>query len=142
MKYIIYVLYFLTICTAASGDEAGLKTTDFYVRETPPTIKTTAAYGKLLNRSKSSLIISEISSPQAKTIEIHSTKVDEKGMVEMDEVTSLRIPPGKSVRFEPGGLHIMVMGLKNPLKAGEQLEVDITFSKGKPLKLMIPVRKL
>jgi hypothetical protein len=54
-------------------------------------------------------------------------------------VEAVTLPAGERVALEPGGLHIMLMGLKAPLKKGETIELILTFAKAGQVKLEVPV---
>jgi len=59
----------------------------------------------------------------------------------MNHVMALAIPAGKSVTFEPGGLHIMLMGLGAPLKAAASYRLTLTFEKAGTVAVDVPVLK-
>jgi len=76
------------------------------------------------------------SSPAAKTTELH-TMVHENGMMKMREVKEIELPAGKQVNLGKAGFHLMLIGLKAPLKAGEMVPVtlNIQVSKETPVKI-------
>ena len=55
-------------------------------------------------------------------------------MASMKAVPSVDIPAGGKVTFAPGGLHLMVMGLKAPIKAGDSVEMVLTFDRAGVVK--------
>lgn len=62
-------------------------------------------------------------------IQIHEMRV-QNGMMKMGQVPGgAEIKPGETVEFAPGGLHVMIMGLKAPLTAGEKIKATLTFEK-------------
>lgn len=85
------------------------------------------------------------SSPLAGRVEIHEMKMAD-GVMQMRQITALELPAGQTVELKPGGYHLMLMELKQPLKAGEQLPLELRVERaGKPverLKLSLPVRAL
>jgi copper(I)-binding protein len=68
------------------------------------------------------------SSPIASRVELHETVMDE-GVMKMREVKDLPIPAGGTAALQPGGLHLMLMNLKQPLKEGETVSVTLVFEK-------------
>ena len=68
------------------------------------------------------------SSPVATKVELHETTMD-KDVMKMREVTMMPIEAGKTVTLAPGGLHIMLMNLKEPLKEGESVPLTLVFEK-------------
>lgn len=67
------------------------------------------------------------SSPAAERVELHRT-VKAGGVMRMERVESLTIPAGETVRFAPGGLHLMLFGVK--AKASEPLPITLTLASG------------
>ena len=49
------------------------------------------------------------------------------------------VPPGQTVAFAPGGYHLMLMGLKGPLKEGDRVKATLTFEKAGPVEVTINV---
>lgn len=62
------------------------------------------------------------------------------GMMSMRPVSSIELPAGKTVKLEPGGYHIMLIGLVNPLEEGKSIEVTLTFENAPKQTLTAPVR--
>jgi hypothetical protein len=79
------------------------------------------------------------SSPVAGVVEIHEMKMD-GGVMKMSAVKSLAVPAGKGVELKPGGYHVMLMDLKQPLKEGETVPVTLNFE-DKAGKAVIEVRQ-
>ncbi len=92
---------------------------------TKPGQKNGAAYMEL--EASESALITKVESPQAKAVEVHNMIMD-KGVMKMRKVDRLELPAGTSVKFEPGGLHLMLIGLKKPLKSGDTVVVKFTIS--------------
>jgi periplasmic copper chaperone A len=61
--------------------------------------------------------------------EVHESKVDADGLGTMEHVEALEIPPGETVSLEPGGYHVMLMGLAEPLKEGKLHKAVLIFQK-------------
>jgi len=55
---------------------------------------------------------------------------------------SVDVTPGARVAFSPGGLHIMVVGLKQPLKEGQTFPLTLTFEKAGKIDVMVPIEKV
>jgi copper(I)-binding protein len=81
------------------------------------------------------------SSPAAKVVELH-THTMEGGMMRMRQVEKIDLPAGKDVSLKPGGLHVMLIGLKQNLTPGENVPLTLKFADGSELTLDAPVRKL
>lgn len=90
-----------------------------------------AASVDLTITSKHAAALVGVSSPVAATAQLHSMEM-ESGMMKMREVASIDLPPGKTVNLGESGYHLMLMGLKAPIKEGQTV----------PLTLSIRVSKL
>jgi copper(I)-binding protein len=90
-----------------------------------------AASVDLTITSKHAAALAGVSTPVAGTAALHSMAM-EGGMMRMREVASIDLPPGKTVNLGASGYHLMLMGLKAPLKEGQTV----------PLTLNIRVSKL
>lgn len=116
-------------CAAALAASAAreLRIEDGWVRAMPPNARMTAAYMTLSNPGDSAISIRGASSPDAADVSLHETRSTADG-VTMRAVESLTIEPGEQVQLEPGGLHLMLMGLDVPPRAGNSLSLCITTS--------------
>jgi copper(I)-binding protein len=70
-----------------------------------------------------------VSSPACKTVELHHMTT-EGGMMKMREVSSIDLPAGKAVNLGESGYHLMMVGLKAPLKAGETVPLTLSLKVG------------
>lgn len=78
------------------------------------------------------------STPAAQRFELHTMSM--KGdVMEMRQLDGVELPAGKKVEFRPGGLHVMFMGLKEPLKAGSKVPVTLKLEKGGEVKVEFEV---
>jgi periplasmic copper chaperone A len=59
--------------------------------------------------------------------------------MKMRPVDSVALDPGKPVTFKPGGYHVMLTGLKSPLKAGDSLPLTFTFEHAQPITVSVQV---
>jgi copper(I)-binding protein len=80
------------------------------------------------------------SSPVAVSAELHESFSD-NGVSKMRPVGPIQVAPGKPVTLAPGGLHLMLMGLKQPLKMGETFPVMLTFAKAGEVTANVKVEK-
>lgn len=106
----IATLAILLLANLAAADEVGLTIEDAWVRAMPSTHSMTAAYMSIVNDTDSAYGIIGATADVARIAEIHTTRnVD--GFMQMQEVEGLAIAPGERVDLEPGGTHVMLMGL-------------------------------
>jgi hypothetical protein len=78
--------------------------------------------------SSTDLALTGVASPAAARAELHSTSVEE-GVMRMRPVASIELPSKKAVKLAPGGLHIMLIDVKQPLKAGDKVPLTLTVQR-------------
>lgn len=100
---------------------------------------TTAAYFTLENRSDRADRLVSVASPVARRAELHESRV-ENGVMRMRPVEGIAVPAGGSVRLEPGGLHVMLMELSEPIAEGRRVPLTLTFESGATLAVDAEVR--
>jgi copper(I)-binding protein len=105
-----------------------------WARETPPGASIGAGYLEISNAGPKADVLVSISSPIAERVEIHQTRV-ENGVARMMPLGRLAVPPGAKIVASPGGIHLMFIELKTPLKAGDRVPATLTFARAGRLKV-------
>ena len=127
----------------ASPALAQVTVADPWVRGTVAQQRATGAFMKLTAPDGARLI--EVRSPVAGVVEIHEMTMD-NNVMRMRQVPMLELPAGKPVELRPGGYHVMMMDLKQPMKAGESVPITLVFEdkdkKRQTLEVKAPVRAL
>lgn len=116
-----------------SGD---LHITNVWAR--PSTTSTGAAYLTISNQGKSDDALISVTSSVAENTEMHEMTMSDMVM-RMRKMASVPLPAGQAVNFAPGGMHIMLIGLKGPLKEGESFNVSLAFKNGGQVDLPVTV---
>jgi copper(I)-binding protein len=111
-----------------------------WARATPGNAQTGAAYLTLINRGDTTDRLVSVSTPVAEKAELHENKVD-NGIMKMRPTGPITVAPGRSEVFKPGGEHVMLMGLKHPLKEGDSFPLTLTFEKGSTAEVSVKVEK-
>ena len=124
MKHTHFLAAFVLALTplAALGQ---VSVTDAWVRGTVPGQKVTGAFMQITSANDVSLVA--VTSPVAKVVEIH-TMSHEGGVMKMRRVEAIALPAGKPVELGPGGYHVMLMDVGQPLKEGESVPLTLTFA--------------
>jgi periplasmic copper chaperone A len=132
---------FLSMLFAAGTALAGeaLDVTDAYVRAVPPGVANSAGFMTLSNGGGEPRFLTGAESPASEVVELHSHTM-EGGMMRMRRIERIEVPAGGSVTLEPGGLHLMLIGLKGPLAPGEEVALTLTFDDGGRAVVSAPVR--
>jgi hypothetical protein len=99
-----------------------------------------AAYMTLENKGGADTLLSA-SGDVAEMIQVHETK-EKDGMMMMEEAKAgIPVPANGTVELKPGGIHIMLMNLKQDLKPGDTFKLTLKFQSGKELMVDVPVRE-
>ena len=112
-----------------------------YIRAMPPGQAVTAMFLNLNNTSADSHALIKAESDASKNVELHQHKMQD-GMMKMGQVAEIELTPNKSTALKPGGYHIMLIGLKNDLAEGQNVDVNLVFKDGSSIKIQAPVKKI
>jgi copper(I)-binding protein len=111
-----------------------------WARATPAGAQTGGIYMTLANKSNTADRLTGASSDVAAKVQIHEMAVA-NGVMQMRQlVNGLAIPAGGSVTLKPGRYHVMLIGLKKPLTAGETLLLTLSFEKAGNISVTVPVK--
>jgi copper(I)-binding protein len=111
-----------------------------WASQTSDKAKIAAAYVPLLNLGKEEDALTKAETPAAKEVQFHQTKI-EKGVAKMRRIKEVKILGGQQLNAAPGGLHLMLLGLKEPLKDGARIPLTLYFAKAGEVKVEIHVQK-
>lgn len=127
---------------AAAGKAAAVvpQVTEPWVAEAPPGARHGAAYLVLRNGARADTLL-EVTTPVAEVVELHEMRM-EGGLMRMRQDKSVDLAPGAELRLAPGGRHLMLVNLKRPLVAGEQVPLQLRFRRAGRVTVQAPVRAL
>lgn len=131
----------LTLSLATVVHAAAPTVKDAYVPEPPPGQTMAVMYMTVANPLDQPLSLVSASSELAAHVEFH-THVHAGGQMKMQALTKVELPAKRATEFKPGGLHLMLFGLKRVLKAGDELPVTLSLSDGSKLHAVGRVRDL
>lgn len=120
---------------------AGLEVGDPHVRAVPPGQSNSAAFMSLHNASAEDRALIGAESPAAEVVELH-THVEEDGLMRMRRVEQIPVAAGATTTLAPGGLHIMLIGLKSELQPGQTVELTLIQDDGERIAVQAPVRHI
>jgi len=119
---------------------AGVSVNQPFASPTMPGATVGAAYMQVVNGGRNQVVLVSATSPVAAKVEFHSMSM-EGNIMRMREITGgIPIPPGGSVNFVPGGMHIMLIGLKQRLAPGSDIPLTLSFNGAAQVSLKVPVR--
>jgi hypothetical protein len=128
---------FLAATLLASAAQAQVTVDKPWVRATVAQQTTTAAYLTITSARGGKLVAA--SSPVAASAEVHEMKMV-GDLMKMRGVDALALPAGKPVEFKPNGYHLMLTGLKAPLKAGDVVPIRLVVEDAKGQRQTVEVR--
>lgn len=134
------LLALLLLPFTATARDCAPQIRDGWIRLLPGGMPMQAGFGRIDNRCPMPVTIISASSPAYASVELHESKrVD--GVNRMRAVPELRIAPEGAAVLQPGGLHLMLMKPKAPLKPGSRVAIEFTLKDGRTLIGEFEVRK-
>jgi copper(I)-binding protein len=132
----------LLITGAAAAQQGAVEVTDAWARATPGKAETGAAYLTIASPSPDRL--TGLSTPAAKSAELHMMTMDETvagGVMRMRPLAGVDFAAGQKVAMKPGAMHIMLVGLKEPLRLGQSFPMTLYFEKAGAREVTVVVEK-
>jgi periplasmic copper chaperone A len=123
----------------AAGAADQIMVSDAYIRQAPPGAMATAAFLVIRNASPGEIRVVKASNPASRVTELH-THLNEGGVMKMRQVKDIPVPPGGETVLKPGGLHIMLIEMKAPLKEGDTVPITLGLDDGSSKEIGVPVR--
>jgi copper(I)-binding protein len=133
---VVVALAGLPLHQAAAAD--GVTVQQAWARASAGAATTGAAYLTLMGGDQPDALVGASTSAAA-TAQVHETTND-NGVMKMRPVGTIPIPPHQMVTLSPGGYHVMMMGLKQKLVAGESFPLTLTFSHTAPITVEVKVQ--
>ncbi len=140
MKKALLLLMLIFALVQFSYAEDNIVISDAWVREVPPGTSVSAGYMTILNNGTEDDRLISMSSDIAENTELHISNVDEDGVATMERIKVLELPQGESVELNPGGMHIMLIGLKESLVGKDSVKLNLKFEKSGDVSVEAPVK--
>ena len=133
--------FVLSIASIAAVFGADVEIEGAYARASIPNVPNSAAFFVIKNNSDKDIAITSANSDAAQKNELH-THIKENKMMKMMKIEKLVVPAKSSLELKSGGDHVMLMGLKKELKAGDEISLELSFSDGDKKSIKVPVKDL
>ena len=133
--------FVLSIASIAAVFGANVEIDGAYARASIPNVPNSAAFFVIKNNSDKDIAITSANSDIAEKNELH-THIKENQMLKMMKIEKLVVPAKSSLELKSGGDHVMLMGLKKELKAGDEINLELSFSDGDKKSIKVPVKDL
>ena len=143
LRTIIRVLLACSV-TFALGNAAANGTvhiTEVWATATPPMAQTGAAYFVAEQHGSNAARLIGAASPVAERVELHTHSMKD-GVMMMRKLDGIDVKPGEPLVFKPGSHHVMLMGLHQPLAAGTQFPLTLSFADGSTIQVTVQVRAM
>ncbi len=134
------------------GSADGISVSGAWARTSPMASDVGVAYLTIETPVADELIAASAPATVAARTELHETVMaedamtddatgeDGMGVMTMREVQTVELPADTPVAFEPGGLHVMLIGLVEPLEAGDTFDIRLSFAEADPIDVTVEVR--
>ncbi len=133
--------FVLSIASIAAIFGADVEIDGAYARASIPNVPNSAAFFVIKNNSDKDIAITSANSDIAEKNELH-THIKENQMLKMMKIEKLVVPAKSSLELKSGGDHVMLIGLKKELKAGDEISLELSFSDGDKKSIKVPVKDL
>ncbi len=133
-----FVVAVMAAVTLAGCEQAQLGVDDAWVRLPAVSSRPGAAYFTVKGGADATSLLG-VSSPAAVRTELHEMK-HEGGMMTMTPLKDVAIPAGSTVKFEPGGKHVMLFDISPEVRAGGKIPLRLAFANGKTIEIEAELR--
>lgn len=128
----------LSVPASLAAADPSVTVEDAWARASIGTSRPAAAYATIRNEGDVAVALAGVRAAISETASLHES-MTEDGIARMRPVPTLTIPAGGSVTLEPGGYHVMLMGLTEPLVEGRTFDATFQFADGATLTAEVPV---
>tara|TARA_R110002110_G_scaffold85816_6_gene223988 strand:+ start:26669 stop:27133 length:465 start_codon:yes stop_codon:yes gene_type:complete len=124
--------------TASAQERNTVQIVEPWARASIGTSRPAAAYLTAQNKGRETVWLVGVETPVAVRAEIHRI-IRDGDVLSMQSAGDVEIPPAGSVTLAPGGLHVMLMNLRQPIVRGSEFPLVLRFSNGERLEVTVPV---
>lgn len=132
------LLLLFLVLPAWGSAQPSIQIENAYIRELPPNVETAAVYMTIHNVGQHPMTLNEVRTDAASSAMLHQTSM-QNGMMVMEHLMTLELEGRTSVSLAPGGLHIMLLGLRQTLSAGDSINLTLYFANGLVLNSRVPI---
>ncbi len=140
MKRVLVFVLAIPLLLSACGAEKGIEVQGAWARPAARG-ENGAIYFVIQNNARETDELTGVSSDVAEAVEMHESIMMNGDVMQMQQLESVPLQAGTKTTFKPGGLHIMLIGVKKNLKIGDQIEITLHFKNSDDMNLLILVRE-
>lgn len=127
-------------CSQAA-ENTTLEIVDAYARAVPPSASNSAAFMLIRNHGDEDRHLVAAESDVSNVTELHN-HINDNGVMRMRQVPQITVPAKGAVELKPGSFHVMLIGLKQPLKEGDPVQVQLTFDDDSQQMIAIKAKRM
>jgi len=140
IRLLLPITVLALVGSSCGGDDEGVSIYEPWARPTAAAQDTGAVYFTIVAAEEDSLIGVSVSSGVAGSAALHETSMDEAGVMMMSMVPDIEVPADGEVVFAPGGFHVMMRDLVEPLLDGASFEMTLVFAQAGDITVEVDVR--
>lgn len=133
----ILIFMLAALSLSSCGTRQGIEVRESWMRPAAQG-ENGAIYFVIHNQGSSADRLTGVSSDIAESVEMHESEMS-GDVMQMQPVDSVSLEASAEVRFEPGGLHVMLVNLKKDLKVGDEVEMTLHFANFEDISVKVPV---
>lgn len=142
LAFVAVLIVAAAVAACAQAAKTSIAVEDPYARATPAGALSGAVYMTLDNKTDAADRLIGAATDVAARVQIHEMSMA-NGVMQMRELANgLLIPAGESVALKPGGYHVMLIGLRKRLTAGETFPLTLTFEKAGNISVTVPIKAM
>ena len=138
---LLFALYFAAAANAQTSTASAIVVEQPWARATPGGAKAGVAYMSMTNKGATTDRLLSAMTPMADKVQFHE-ETEDNGVSRMRELQSVDVKPGAKIVFHPGGMHMMLVGLKKPLAEGQTFPLTLRFEKAGDMQVTVPIEKV
>lgn len=128
-RFVLFMVGLLCSAVALANTADGISVENPYVRLVPHNAQATGAFMVIRNNGAAKIKIMGAESSLSRVTELH-THINEGGVMKMRPVPFIEIPAQGEAVLQPGGMHVMLIGLQEVLQEGAWVEITLVFEDG------------
>jgi copper(I)-binding protein len=136
VKRILILILAVALSLSACGTPQGIEVREAWMR--PAAQGENGAVYFVIDNRGSQDTLTGVSSDVAEAVEMHESMMS-GDVMQMQQIDAVPLERSTEIRFEPGGLHVMLVGLKKDLQVGDEVEVTLHFTNFEDLNITVPV---
>lgn len=121
--------------------EGTIVVSDAWGRSSPASAANAAFYMNIRNNSQRPDSLERVEIDICDSTELHETNIDDAGLMSMSHVMKIDISNGEEISLEPGGFHVMCLGLNSALETGDMIPINLVLANSGTMQIQAEIRE-